>query len=49
MMDSLGLMNMKPQVLYNLAKITSIYLEPIVDQIKDEILSSKVVHSDETP
>ncbi|MFZ4405328.1 MAG: IS66 family transposase [Pseudobdellovibrionaceae bacterium] len=49
MMDSLGLMNIKPQVLYNLAKITSIYLEPVVDQIREEILSSKVVHSDETP
>jgi transposase len=49
MMDSLGLMNMSPQVLYNLAKITAIYLEPVVDQIRSEILSSKVVHSDETP
>ena len=49
MMDSLGLLNMSPQVLYNLAKTVSIYLEPVVEQIKDEILSQKVVHSDETP
>lgn len=49
MMDSLGLMNMKPQILYNLAKIISVYLEPVVNQIRDEILLEKVVHSDETP
>ena len=48
MMASLGLENMKPQVLYNLAKVVSIYLESIVDQIKNEILSVGAVHSDET-
>ena len=48
MMDSLGLMNMKPQVLYNLARITSIYLEPVTDKIREEILGGKLVHSDET-
>ena len=49
MMDSLGLEKMSPQVLYNLAKTVSIYLEPIAEEIKKEILSKSVVHSDETP
>jgi len=48
MMDSLGLMHMKPQTLYNLAKTISIYLEPLVLQIKDEILSNNLIHVDET-
>lgn len=48
MMDSLGLQNMKPQVLYNLAKIISIYLEPIAERIKSEILNNLLIHSDET-
>jgi transposase len=49
MMDSLGLLNMKPQVLYNLAKVVSIHLEPIVEKIKNEILNNLLIHSDETP
>ena len=49
MMDSLGLKNMKPQVLYNLAKVVSIHLEPIVEKIKNEILNNLLIHSDETP
>ena len=49
MMDSVGLYNMKTQVLWNLAKVTSMHLEPVVEKIKQEILSSKLVHSDETP
>ena len=48
MMDSLGLEKMSPQVLYNLAKTVSMYLEPITEKIKTEILSKSVVHSDET-
>lgn len=48
MMDSLGLLNMKPQVLYNLAKVVSIHLEPIVEKIKNEILNNLLIHSDET-
>ena len=48
MMDSLGLMNMKPQILYNLARIISVYLEPLVEKIKKEILQLKCVHADET-
>lgn len=48
-MESLGLYNMKPQVLYNLAKVVGLYSESIVNRIKQEILSEKLVHSDETP
>jgi transposase len=48
MMDSLGLTKMSPQVLYNLARTVSIYLEPVVEKIKENILSQKVIHSDET-
>lgn len=48
-MDSLGLYNMKPQILYNLIKVVGMYGEDIVDHIRKEILSEPLVHSDETP
>jgi transposase len=48
-MDSLGLHKMHTQTLYNLARLASIYLEPIVEQIKNEVLAKALVHSDETP
>jgi transposase len=48
-MASLGLEGMRTQTLYNLARLGSIYLEPVVEKIKDEILSHTLVHSDETP
>jgi transposase len=48
-MDSLGLNKMHTQTLYNLARLASIYLEPIVEQIKSEVLSKALIHSDETP
>jgi transposase len=47
-MDSLGLKGMSTQTLYNLSRLASIYLEPIVEKIKEEILSYALVHSDET-
>lgn len=49
MMDSLGLSKMSPQVLYNLSKIVAIHLEPVVERIKQSILSKNLVHADETP
>lgn len=48
-MDSLGLGGMHTQTLYNLSRLASIYLEPIVEAIKNEILSKALIHSDETP
>lgn len=48
-MDSLGLGGMHTQTLYNLSRLASIYLEPIAEAIKTEILSKALIHSDETP
>lgn len=48
MMDSLGLKNMSTNTLFNLSNVVAIYLEPIAEKIKDEILGLKVIHSDET-
>jgi len=48
-MDSLGLHNMHTQVLYNLIRLASEYLAPLVERIKNEVLSHALVHSDETP
>lgn len=48
-MDSLGLGGIKTQTLYNLARVVGIYFEPVAERIKDEILSRRIVHSDETP
>jgi transposase len=49
MMESLGLKNMSTNTLYNLSNVVAIYLEPIAERIKNEILSLKLIHSDETP
>lgn len=48
MMESLGLKRMHSQILYNLSLLASEHLLPLVERIKSEILSSSVVHSDET-
>lgn len=48
-MASLGLQNMSTQVLYNVARLTSLHFESIVEEIKNEILSRSLVHADETP
>jgi len=48
MMASEGLSGMQTQVLYNLAKLSAMHLEPIVERIKREILNRALVHSDET-
>ena len=48
-MESLGLKRMHSQILYNLSLLASEHLIPVVEKIKSEILSSPVVHSDETP
>lgn len=47
-MASLGLQNMSTQVLYNVARLTSLHFESIVEEIKNEILSRSLVHADET-
>lgn len=47
-MASLGLQNMSTQVLYNVARLTSLHFESIVEEIKNEILNRSLVHSDET-
>lgn len=49
MMASNGLTGMQTQVLYNLIRLGSEHLIPIAERIKFEILSHKIVHSDETP
>lgn len=49
MMASNGLTGMHTQVLYNLIRLGSEHLLPVSEKIKLEILSHKVVHSDETP
>lgn len=48
-MESLGLKRMHSQVLYNLSRLASEHLLPIAEKLKEQILSSEVVHSDETP
>lgn len=48
-MSSLGLHKMSTQVLYNLIRLSSEYLAPIVERIKNEVLSRRLAHSDETP
>lgn len=48
MMASQGLHGMQTQVLYNLARLASMHLEPVVERIRSEILSKALVHSDET-
>jgi hypothetical protein len=48
MMASLGLKDMHTRVLYNLCRLASVYLEEIAEQIKKEVLSHSMVHSDET-
>lgn len=48
MMASLGLKDMHTKVLYNLCRLASVYLEEVVEKIKKEILSSSMIHSDET-
>ena len=47
-MASLGLQNMSTQVLYNVARLTGLHFESIVEEIKSEILSRSLVHADET-
>jgi len=47
-MASLGLQNMSTQVLYNVARLTSLHFESIVEEIKNEILNCSLVHADET-
>ncbi len=47
-MASLGLQNMSTQVLYNVARLTGLHFESIVEEIKNEILSKSLVHADET-
>lgn len=47
-MASLGLHNMSTQVLYNVARLTSLHFESIVEEIKNEILNRSLVHADET-
>lgn len=47
-MGSLGLQNMSTQVLYNVARLTGLHFESVVDEIKNEILSLSLVHADET-
>ncbi len=47
-MDSLGLHNMSTQVLYNLSRLGSEHLSQIAERIKKEVLSHRLVHSDET-
>jgi hypothetical protein len=37
-MTSLGLQNMSTQVLYNVARLTGLHFENIVEEIKSEIL-----------
>lgn len=49
MMNSLGLKSMSTNTLYNLSNVVAIYLEPIAEKIKKDILSLNLVHSDETP
>ena len=47
-MESLGLLNMSTQVLYNMARMTGLHFESVVEEIKSEILSRSLIHSDET-
>jgi transposase len=49
MMNSLGLKDMNTNTLYNLSSVAAIYLEPLAEKIKNDILSLGLVHSDETP
>jgi hypothetical protein len=49
MMESLGLYGVKTQTLYNLARVVGEYFNPVAEKIKNEILSCKAIHSDETP
>ncbi len=49
MMNSLGLKCMNTNTLYNLASVVAVYLEPVAEKIKKDILSLGLVHSDETP
>ncbi|MBC7741939.1 MAG: IS66 family transposase, partial [Bdellovibrionaceae bacterium] len=45
---SLGLRNMSTQVLYNVARLTDLHFESIIEEIENEILSRSLVHADET-
>lgn len=48
-MESNGLNNIKTNTLYQLCRVVSTHLEPLICRIKDEILSTSLVHGDETP
>jgi hypothetical protein len=48
-MESNGLNNIKTNTLYQLCRIVGTHLEPLICRIKDEILSTRLVHGDETP
>lgn len=49
-MESLGLKNMGTKTLYNLCQAVSVHLDPVVEAIQKDILSSNLcVHLDETP
>lgn len=47
-MGSLGLCGMSTQVLYNLCRISHEHLSEISEKIKAEVISQRLVHSDET-
>jgi transposase len=49
-MEALGLKNMGTKTLYNLCQAVSVHLDPVVEAIQKDILSSNLcVHLDETP
>lgn len=48
-MESNGLNNIKTNTLYQLCRVVGTHLEPLICRIKDEILSTKLIHGDETP
>jgi transposase len=48
-MASLGLGGMSTQVLYNVTRLAGEHLQVLAGKIKNEVLSRRLVHSDETP
>lgn len=48
-MESNGLSNIETNTLYQLCRVVSTHIEPLICRIKDEIFSTRLVHGDETP